>query len=142
MGNKIDPWLYPGCICEIWDDKGHTSKSLVYFIKHNCEGLPVFAGSKDAKYGRYADHYKPIGTPWDFAPRDAKFIQIFGDKELSTYEGGAFFFLKPAINVIEKITTDKYVSLSTKPQFWNKCPDCLKGLKGLLPRPEWATDND
>jgi len=56
-----DPYLIPGQICEVWDNRIENIH-VVYFIKMHDNGFPLFSG-----YTRW-ENYHPKGTEWDFAP--------------------------------------------------------------------------
>jgi len=75
------------------------------------------------------DHYRPIGTPWDFAPDTARVIDINSEGVCSfqeTEEDGSY--------IVDKWLQLPYLIL------WRECPEHLKGR--ILPRPEWAGGNN
>lgn len=72
---KTDPYLVPGQICEVWHID-YKFREIRYFSRHVIVGdnttRPVFVRDYNAiginAFESCFDHYRPIGTEWDFAP--------------------------------------------------------------------------
>jgi hypothetical protein len=68
------------------------------------------------------EHYIPVGTPWEYAPKEANYIGINPNKHCLFSEIGESIYSENRL-----LPTSFY---------WNNCPEHLKGK--VLPRPEWA----
>lgn len=122
MSENIDPWLYPGCICKLFGNKDR----VIAIFDHYEDKKILFKNQSWEKWFEIdlknpkGCYYKVIGTPWDFAPKDAILIYIYNDK------------------TFEFVDSDQFVIASSGIILWHSCPDYLKGKTWT--RPEWAKE--
>ena len=66
-----DPYLIPSQICEVWNgDAIIPVKELYYFSGYGIQDELLFGKEKNriAQHLKVFEHYRPIGTEWDFDP--------------------------------------------------------------------------
>lgn len=66
-----DPYLIPNCPCYVWDgDAMIPVKELWFFVGYGLRNEPLFKRQLNVSAALLVsfDHYRPIGTEWDFAP--------------------------------------------------------------------------
>ena len=142
-GNRMnDPYLIPGQVCEVWDCKEKPDFiSVARFEVYGSDGRPRFRRtSPQASY--VWEHYRPIGTEWDFLPpwatcsvvnragaiRGWKTTHLYYDEDLEDWRG-------------EK-NIDRRMSKAC-----GFCPDKTRYQDGahetsIRMRPEWAKEKE
>lgn len=125
-----DPWLYPGCICEVWNGNAISPiKELWYFSGYGIHNETLFRSenSRSCSLLKTFEHYQPIGTPWDYAPKEADSILIYDDK--------TFSFTDKNNEVIMMYYSFMFTDMPNHTFF----PMCYL-LPGVYPRPEWTKE--
>jgi len=74
-----DPYLIPGQVCEVWDCKEKPNFiPVARFKMYGADGRPRFR--RTSPQTSYVwDHYRPMGTEWDFAPDWAVCCTVYKD---------------------------------------------------------------